>query len=222
MPEAVEDAEAAAEEESEEEVALELKDGILMRRNPSSLTDIGQRLAEVTGLEPSTSRDAVENLLNLTNDLNNTPLQNQKPILPFKLNQFISQTGSVYITLDPKEKRVITLDGSSYINGESNTKKPLYPIVFSRTSGTEFVCVKKNYAAEVLEPREFNHRIAEEEEDNYELGYIVFDEPENPMWTDEMIINLPDSWIKTNRNGDITINKDYKTRIPQKIYFDVF
>ena len=56
--------------------------------------------------------------------------------LPFKLHQFISQTGSVYTTLDQDENRYITLEPGVYKKDEYE-KKPIFPNVFSRASGTQ-------------------------------------------------------------------------------------
>ena len=55
-------------------------------------------------------------------------------ILPFKLHQFISQTGSVYTTLDQGDDRFITLEPGIYKQDDSS-KKPIFPNVFSRVSG---------------------------------------------------------------------------------------
>ena len=65
-----------------------------------------------------------------------------KSYLPFKLHQFISQTGSVYITLDYDQNALITLEPGVYHGGDDE-KKPVFPIVFSRVSGHEFICVYK-------------------------------------------------------------------------------
>src|ERR1039457_4210604 len=61
-------------------------------------------------------------------------------ILPFKLHQFIAQTGSVYTTLDQDEaKRFITLEPGIYKQDEN--KKRIYANVFSRATGHSFLCV---------------------------------------------------------------------------------
>ena len=73
-------------------------------------------------------------------------------ILPFKLHQFIAQTGSVYTTLDQDEDRFITLEPGIYKQDEEN-KKPIFPNVFSRATGHPFICVSR--VDNRLEPREF-------------------------------------------------------------------
>jgi hypothetical protein len=63
-------------------------------------------------------------------------------LLPFKLHQFISQTGSVYTTLDQDENRFITLEPGVY-KADEEDKKPIFSNLFSRASGHAFICVSR-------------------------------------------------------------------------------
>lgn len=206
----------------ESEIALTQNDGVLIRRKPLNLQSIAKMLSEKTNESVELCFSQLNNLLIWGNFLNNEKDHQRKPILPFKLHQFISQTGSVYITLDSKENRVITLDPGSFIKDEKNAKKPIYPVVFSRISGHEFICVKKNLAESTLEPREFNHKISEEEEESFEQGYIIVADGANVIWDDNQIGNLPDSWVKQSKSGEVSLVKEYKNRIPQKIFFNEY
>jgi superfamily II DNA/RNA helicase len=206
----------------ESEIALTKNDGVLIRRKPLSLTGIAQLLSELIDEPFELCLLQLNNLLIWANNLNNRNNLDRKPILPFKVHQFISQTGSVYMTLDPKEKRKITLDPASFIKDEENENKPIYPVVFSRISGHEFICVRKNLSDNTLEPREFNHKISEEEEESFEQGYLLIDDGSEKIWEDEQIINLPDSWVKQSKNGELSVIKDYKERVPQRIYFNEY
>ncbi|MCX6170646.1 MAG: DEAD/DEAH box helicase [Ignavibacteriales bacterium] len=206
----------------ENEIALTKNDGVLIRRKPLNLRSIAQALSEKTNENIEICLLQLMRLLKWANYLNNEKDSDRKPILPFKLHQFISQTGSVYITLDAKENRVITLDPSSFIKDEKNEKKPIYPVVFSRISGHEFICVRKNLSESILEPREFNHKISEEEEESFEQGYIITADDSELIWDESQIGNLPDSWVKQSKSGDIAVVKEYKDRIPQKIYFNEY
>jgi superfamily II DNA/RNA helicase len=204
----------------EETIALKEQDGILMRRIPLTMDEISKQLSEFTLVSKDICHEAVETLLNTSNEINNRLLPDQKPVLPFKINQFISQTGSVYVTLETPDIRKITLEGASYIKNDGDINKPLYPIVFSRTSGVEFICVKKNQQNSAIESREFNQRIDEEEQENYENGYIFFDDAENPLNIEELYDNFPETWVRINRNGTASIKKDYESRMPREIYFN--
>lgn len=204
----------------EAEIALELNDDLLIRRTPITLREINGILSESIKLEYSECEKSILSLLSRINEINNNLPSGKKPILPFKLNQFISQTGSVYVTLESKEKRTITLEPKSFIIDKDNNKKPLYPIVFSRFTGFEFICVRKNCNQNKLEPREFNQRIAEEDEENFEYGYILIEDNDEVLWDEGEIENFPDAWIKRNKNGTVSVASKYVKRIPQKIYFN--
>ena len=126
----------------EKNIAVEEKEGELVRRDPISLDGISKKLSEKTNINEKDCYEQIKKLLIWANRLNKEQGKTETSILPFKIHQFISQTGSVYTTLDSPEERYITLDPSAYIIDKGN-KKPLYPVVFSRNSGHEFICVRK-------------------------------------------------------------------------------
>jgi len=206
----------------EQEIGLQKKEDQYIRKKPLTLSDIAKILSDATNIELEKCLKKLHELLTWSNILNNLKTSNQKPLLPFRLHQFISQTGTVYITLDPKKDRLITLESMSYVNDNKNQKKPLFPIVFSRVTGHEFVCVRKNNQHNCLEPREFNQKLAEEDEEYYDLGYLLIEDDNETIWNEAEIVNFPDSWLKASKNGEITVAKDYKTKIPQRIYFDEY
>lgn len=204
----------------EQNIAVKEQDGFLVRREPVSLEEIGKKLADETGTEEKRCSEQVRKLLTWANLINKEQGKLDNAILPFKLHQFISQTGSVYATLEYPSNRFITLDPSAFII-QDGEKKPLYPVVFSRISGYEFTCVRKNRVENKLEPREFTQRIADEEEDDVDLGYIVFDK-DILIWNSDDISNLPDSWLKVKPNGEVIVNSTYADKLPQKLFFDEY
>ncbi len=138
----------------ESQVALESRDGVLFRGKPKRISDIVKALAKDSGEPPTNCRTFLEALLQWIS-LANQRLQNtgqRYTLLPFKLHQFISQTGSVYTTLDQDENRQITLEPGVYLPGDAE-KKPIFPNVFSRATGHAFICVSR--VGDRLEPREF-------------------------------------------------------------------
>ena len=174
----------------EDRIALIENDGILKRNVPLSLSAITKKLSQESGLEESRCQHQILLLIQWLAKINLKISDKRKSYLPFKLHQFISQTGSVYMSLDQDDKTFITLEPGVYkVDGDE--KKPLYPIVFSRNSGQEFICVTKNYDANKLEPREFQDR-GDEDEDK-KTGYIIVgDDVWNP---NEDLSLLPDAWV---------------------------
>src|SRR5690606_174186 len=156
--------------------------------------------------------------------------------LPFKIHQFISQTGNVYVTLDNRSARAITLEDGRYTE-EGDQGRFIFPVLFSRYSGHDFICVKKNLSDGVLLPREpddLPERITKEElkgnrsenksrrkltENDFESGYLLLAENEEEIWSEEMIDSLPETWWK-EKKGQIVVDNYYEFRIPQKIYFN--
>ncbi|NQV36814.1 MAG: DEAD/DEAH box helicase [Candidatus Marinimicrobia bacterium] len=193
----------------ENRIALDEKEGILVRNKPISFSEIAKILSDESGIEILRCSEQLSHLLEWITNVNATA---ERPYLPFKLHQFISQTGSVYITLDYKK---ITLEAGAYASKDGE-KTPLFPIVFSRTSGQEFICVIKNKESNTLHPRDFRERA----DDNEDLtaGYII---PDFEIWDPVNDIDkLPDAWIKYNAQGQIKVIPKYKDRIPSYISYD--
>jgi superfamily II DNA/RNA helicase len=199
----------------ENAVALEIMEGCLVRRRPSRFSDIVAQLSGAAGLDSIKCRVHLQTVLQWITWTNVTRKSERYTYLPFKLHQFISQTGSVYTTLDQGPTRYITLEPSVY-RADSDQKKPIFPNVFSRVSGHAFICVLKN--SDVLEPREF--RDFGEDDSDLAEGYLIIGED---IWDPVSDVeNLPDAWLKRRPNGSVELSKEYLPRLPRKIYFDDF
>lgn len=201
----------------ENAAALEQKDSTLVRRKPLPFSEIVNRLSQTTGIDPDTCRTHLRSVLEWITQTNVRRKSDRYTYLPFKLHQFISQTGSVYTTLGQGSERYITLEPGVY-RSDSAQKKPIFATVFSRVSGHPFVCVAKNPNNKLLEPREFRE-FGDEEADQTD-GYLISgDDIWDPVADIE---NLPDAWLKRRPNGSIEVAKDYVSKLPSKIYYDEF
>jgi superfamily II DNA/RNA helicase len=199
----------------EREAAVEERDGRLVRRRPRSVGDLSKLLSEETGETPSTCRTVLEQILLWISAVNESIQRSgsRNTILPFRLHQFISQTGSVYTTLDQGEDRFITLEPGIY-RLDDETQKPIYPNVFSRPSGHPFICVTME--GDKLIPREFLDS-SEDDEDSTK-GYLIVGDVWNP---EEDLDSLPDSWFKTLKSGR-KLDPNKEAFIPKCIYFDEY
>lgn len=204
----------------EEQIALELKEGILVRRKPIELSKIAEQLAEYTGTKIEDAVNHLEQLLEWANVLNTNPAK-QKNFLPYRIHQFIAQTGSVYSTLGDQKSRELRLDAGLYAD---NKETKLFPMVFSRTSGHEFTCVKLNLNDSIIQYREFYDIVDEEDETAIEEGYIFIQhvEDEEPIWDAERDIpDLPETWFTPPRkDGTPKLKKEREVRLPRKIWFN--
>jgi len=197
----------------EREAAIEEHGGVLIRRRPRSVGALATVLSAASGESEATCRSALESVLLWISTVN-AAIQNagsRATILPFRLHQFISQTGSVYTTLDQGEGRFITLEPGLY-KADAENQQPIYPNVFSRTSGHPFICVKRQGTR--LLPREFMDN--SEEDDDTTDGYLLVGDVWNPA---EDLDALPDSWFRTNKAGRKII-PERDAFLPQRIYFD--
>lgn len=200
----------------ENRMALDTRDGDLVRGKPKRRTEIISALAKESNLSEKICRNYLEQLLQWISVVNKQ-LQDsgiRYTLLPFKLHQFISQTGSVYTTLDQDENRFITLEPGVYKTDEED-KKPIFSNVFSRASGHPFICVSR--IEDRLEPREFR----ESSDDDTEAtdGYLIVGPDIWDLAEDSEF--LPDSWVRMTKAGPVPETKK-KPHFPAKLYFDEF
>jgi len=202
----------------EKKIALAENDGYTVRGTPLPLSKIVNKLSTETNLSQDKCEEHLVELLQWISNVNLTLTENNRryTYIPFKLHQFISQTGAVHITLEPEGKREITLEPGVFTGGGDN-KKPLFSVVFSRISGYTFVCVTKNTDESVLEPREFRDA-SEEDEESLTDGYLILGDN---VWNPEIDMeSMPDTWVKIKSNGERTPNKRYINRFPNKLYYN--
>jgi len=204
----------------EEQIALENKEGTLIRRKPTELSKIAAQLATLSGVDNPTATKHIEELLEWANRLNTKPGKD-KNYLPYRIHQFITQTGSVYATLGNQQTRELYLDAGLYADSKENK---LYPLVFSRNSGHEFTCVKLSFNDSLIQPREFYDIVDEDDEANIKEGYIFIqhEEDEEPIWDPERDIpDLPETWFSPERkDGTRKLKSEREFRLPRKIYFN--
>jgi superfamily II DNA/RNA helicase len=200
----------------ENRIALEDRNGVLLRARPRQFPDIVKALSEDSGVGEPEVRKFMEGLLQWLS-LSNKKLQDagqRYTILPFKLHQFISQTGSVYTTLDQDEHRFITLEPGLYKQDEKE-KKPIFANVFSRSSGHPFICVTRY--GDRLEPREF--RESNDDDEDVRDGYLIIG---GDIWDEATDMELlPETWVRETKAG-LVPKKEKKAFFPVKLHFDEY
>lgn len=213
-------------------IALRENYGVLERGKPLSIKKIANILKDKTSLAFDEIELVLIEVLKWTEKLNeeNRMRNTRKSFLPFRFHQFISQTSSVSVTLEPRNSRTITIQSGRYIKDDSGQDKILYPILFSRYSGVEFICVEKDTDKNKLKPvnpdREFKNltntdfkkRKGNISEDDFKFGYIVLDDGED-YWNEDPLNYIPNEWL--NKNG-LSIQPFYEWMMPKAIYFDAF
>jgi len=198
----------------ESRIALKDQEGRLVRGRPQSLDEMSSVLSEDSGetkeLCKTRLRSSLEGMGSMHAD---------KAALPFKIHQFVGQTGNVYSTLQPPSERTVTLSGGSFVVGPQGNVLPIFPLVFSRATGHEFLCVTRNASTKKLEPRDFRERVSSDDEDDKEAGYIILEYGEELLWNPENDFEmLPDTWFTVKKNGTRDLKKEYRDRVPKRIY----
>jgi len=202
----------------ENRIALEENEGRLIRRTPLGIDVVVNALAEDSGLDREVCHKCLEDMLLWISTVNERiqDLGSSYTILPFKLHQFIAQTGSVYTTLDKDKDRFITLEPGIYKH-DDKSRKPIFPNVFSRATGHAFICVSR--VGDRLEPREF--RASGEEDDETTDGYLIIGDE---IWDPTQDLDyLPEAWVRIKKKtGEKTPDSKKAARFPKKLYFDEF
>ncbi|HOY30381.1 MAG TPA: DEAD/DEAH box helicase [Bacteroidales bacterium] len=208
----------------ERNICLEKKEDKWMRAKPSTFKEIAEKLKDATGLDGNICQKKLVELLLWAEQINVeiASLRPRRSYLPYKIHQFIAQTGSVYTSLEDANSRIITLEAKNK-TGELEGKIPLFQVVFSRYSGYEFICVKKNDEDSTLEAVPFNsERNDDDEESDTTVGYIILEkEGSEAVWDPEVDQEyLPDSWFNiSKKNGTRTIKAENRHKLPVAIYF---
>ncbi len=191
------------------------------RAEPKEWKALCNELSDFTKVDSSTCEQKLILFLQACEKLNQQLRSQDKrqTYFPYKLHQFINQTGSVWMTMQSQDKRLIELDArTSTLPSENGTALRFYQVVFSRVTGHEYLCVAKSEAENKFKPRLFR-KYSEEEEDVQDGFLILQPEGEEELWNlDENIEDLPEFWLETNRHGILVVKKNFRDRIPQPVF----
>ena len=105
------------------------------RARPISLSIAAEKLSADAGVDISVAR---ESLMEFFEAAQHVQTPDGRALFAFKLHQFISGAGKVLCTLEPFEKRTITLDAQRYAPGRQAQQVLLYPAHFCRDCGQEY------------------------------------------------------------------------------------
>ncbi len=140
-----------------------------VRGNPISLDEIAQKLCIAANLDPEDKScieaclEHVRHILLWSNDINQSFIAHneRKSVLPYKIHQFIRQTGTMYATLGDVDTRDLTIEDRLYFDRTKEDLTPAqqklysccpenasiryFPLLFSRYTGHEFYVVSLVY-----------------------------------------------------------------------------
>lgn len=207
----------------EQKIALEWnrRENKYFRGNPTSIDKMADKLSQEIDIPKKKCQDHIIDVLKWCNKLN---VECSAYVLPYKIHQFIPQTGNVYSTIAAPESRIITVKEKLYCEelSHNDSKVMYYPLVFSRLSGHEF------YSIQLLEnkvtPRPFDGRIVSDDDTNVSYGYLILpaagESIDNYMLSSDSE-ELPDEWFTITRRGK-KLKDIHKERLPRKIYVNQY
>ncbi len=135
----------------------------------------------------------------------------RRPLFAFRLHQFIAGAGDVFTTLEQPGSRYLTLNGQQFRPGERD--KPLFPLVFCRGCGQEYLPVWATIAdrqAVRIEPRELNEKTAED--DGTVHGYFMPDP--TGEFDAEDADRYPDEWLEPVADGSQRLRQNFRQYRP--------
>lgn len=195
----------------EQTFGIEKQDGTFRRRTPISIAEGAEKLAEFSGIEESLCRQKIEAYLEAGSALKD---ENGNPLFAIKLHQFFSQGDSVYATFEAKDERSFTMTGQQYLRDEEGRKRLLAPLLFCRICGQEYYKVQR--LEQELKPS-VPYELNNEEGCEGEIGYLVIEDPKEPIWSDDRQGELPENWFKDPETRN-RIRKEYAEHVPQRIF----
>ena len=187
-------------------------DGKWVRCRPRSLQSAAVDLAQQTQLEEAAVLDCLRQFLLAAYRVEVGP---NRRFFAFRLHQFVSAGGDVHATLDPAGRRYLTLKAQKY-QPNAGREALLYSLVFCRNCGQEFhpVWAHLHDRRPVrIEPRELGDERSQR--DREVLNGYVMPDPEGRYDIDDLEkANLPDGWLEPDKDGDLTLRRNYREFAP--------
>lgn len=201
-------------------VTTENTSGRLIRSTPRSISGsdgVASELSNLTGVSEDLCASAIREGLLAGYKCEADPATGKKPFA-FRLHQFISRGDTVYASLEPEDRRYITVQGQQYVPGDRS--RNLLPLVFCRECGQEYYSVFKaedsHLGCSVFRQRD----LFDKGDEHNEAGYLYFS-TSNP-WPDEseeLFERLPDDWID-QVNGERRIRSNRRKDLPLHIHIN--
>jgi Lhr-like helicase len=185
------------------------------RAKPITLHSASQKLAHDAGSQPDQARRALQQFLLAANKMK-TP-QRRTPFA-FKLHQFISGPGKVFVTLEAQGVRHVTLDAQRFAPGRQKEGALLFGAHFCRECGQEYLPVWQEKSEITLySPREIEDLTPEDDEEVV-FGFLC------PV-TEELtyrgaVDELPETWLDTSREP-AKVKANFKKHLPSRVTLDV-
>lgn len=182
-----------------------------VRAKPITLAEAAKKLAADTGHKQDHCQTWLEQFL-----LNAYQCKDSggKSLFAFRLHQFISGAGTAYTTLEPEDKRHITLDGQKYAPGTERQKR-LFNVHFCRECGQEYYPVwnASNGIVGSIEPRNLDEKALDD--DDTQHAFFMPD-PNSYVWDESSVDSYPENWMDFSKD-EPKLKSNYKKHKPRPL-----
>ncbi|UTW61723.1 DEAD/DEAH box helicase [bacterium SCSIO 12741] len=186
-----------------------------LRGKPQTVKQIADLLSQDSGHAKDFCEEQLDVYLQVLQRINES-LPEHRHFLPFRIHQFIQQTGQIKVTLESRGKRSIVQDDKPF-EYKDGKRLPLFTVWFNRQSGTPYLPVTLGDKGVIPWDGESDPS----EDFPGKNGYLILEEnPQDPLWSAEREKELlPDSWMETKKSGT-SIKKEKAIYLPQKIHLN--
>ncbi|MBV8736549.1 MAG: DEAD/DEAH box helicase [Alphaproteobacteria bacterium] len=190
---------------TEETFGLASEDGRLIRRPPISFAEGLRVLVTATGLSADECERALKAVLDAGNQAR---MPSGEPVFAFRLHQFLASGGSVHATIEPPERRFLSMQAQAY----AEPGRACFPLAFCRECGQDYYLASliRDGDCERLIPRSPLLNTVDGEEEG-EAGYFAIEH--NCLWSDDE--DLPDNWLEPASGN---IKKRYQPHRPRHLF----
>ncbi|MBA5845676.1 DEAD/DEAH box helicase [Gordonia amicalis] len=168
---------------------MENKSGRIIRQRPARVRESAAYLAGITDCTRDECEQAIRATL-LAGARTSHP-GTGRPLFAFRLHQFLSKGDTVYVSIEPEDRRHVTSTYQVAVPGEPH--KSLIPLAFCRECGQEYLVVARVDDRGTIRYRPRRDRDASGGDDANGYLYVSDDQP----WPTDPISEgrFPDSWI---------------------------
>jgi hypothetical protein len=203
-------------------ITREEKTNRLIRTIPCSIygpKGAGEALSRLTGVPLERARAAIEEGLLPGYTCEPSP-DTGFPVFAFRLHQFISRGDAVFASVEPEDRRYLTLFGQQFVPDDRS--RLLFPLAFCRECGQEYYLVRRTKDNQLgpisYRARERNGR---ESDARSEAGFIYISSSKPwPLDVAQVMERLPDDWIEDNK-GVSRIRTDRQKDLPRQTLLGV-
>jgi ATP-dependent helicase YprA (DUF1998 family) len=191
-------------------LAIEDTTNRLIRSHPTTVDKAAGTLAEEIRVDASDCRRAIQATLLAGSQARHS--ETGRPLFAFRLHQFISKGGSVYVTAESEAER--TIDTSFQVATGADEKR-LYPLAFCRECGQEYLMVTKTKGANGSTFIARHQLRIQKDNPEGQDGYLYISAdaewPKDPLAEDR----IPASWRGEGPSGKHIIDSK-RGRVPER------